>query len=71
MSFLGYLVTYAPIIISVASAASSVLPAPKPRSVGAALVALVNVLALNVGHAANATPASLKAEAGSTSSGAW
>jgi uncharacterized membrane protein YbhN (UPF0104 family) len=67
MSFLGSLVTYAPVIISVASAASSVLPAPKPGSVGSVLVALVNVLALNVGHAANATPASLKTEAGNTS----
>lgn len=66
MSFrdlLGYL----PDVVFWSSIAAAVLPAPKPGSFGAALVAFINLAAANVGHAANATPAALKTERGNTS----
>jgi hypothetical protein len=59
--------TYIPTIITVASVVSAVLPAPRPGSFGALLVGLINLVAVNVGHAANATPANLKTETNNTS----
>lgn len=67
ITIMSDIVTYLPTVIAVASAASAVLPAPRPGSVGSLLLGIVNVLALNMGHAANATPAKLKTEHNNTS----
>lgn len=53
---------YLPWVVTVASGVAAVLPAPRPGSFGAALVALINIAAVNIGHAGKGTPPALKSE---------
>jgi hypothetical protein len=54
---------YLPWVVTVASGVAAVLPAPRPGSFGAALVALINIAAVNIGHAGKGTPPALKSDA--------
>ena len=45
------IVTYAPLVITAASAASAVLPKAPAGSVGAVVQSFIDFLALNFGHA--------------------
>ncbi len=67
MSNVEAILAYTPAVITAASVISAVLPAPRPGSFGALLVGLINLVAFNIGHAANATPAKLKTEHNNTS----
>lgn len=66
MTDVNQILAYMPAAITAASVISAVLPAPRPGSIGSLLVGLINLLAINIGHAANATPAKLKTEHNNT-----
>jgi hypothetical protein len=63
MSLMQQFLEYLPWVVTVASGVAAVLPAPRRGSFGAALVAIINIAAVNIGHAGKGTPPALKSDA--------